>query len=90
MNYSDWLVGLVAAILGTAIFLAGALNWEQSYRFRPARWIESTYGRGAARTFYVLLGLGLIGLGVAISQGWRFQRAKPRAAVALSGAPRWR
>ena len=90
MNYSDWLVGIVSSVLGLVCLLAGALNWAESYRFRPARWIEAAYGRAAARTFYVLLGLGLIALGVAISQGWGFNRAKARVAGASAGAPVWR
>ena len=79
MMASDLFVGGVASVLGLVILLAGALNWQRSYAYRPARWIEAAYGRGLARVFYVLLGLGLIGLGVAISQGWSFQRSNPRA-----------
>lgn len=76
MNYNDLLVGTVAGALGTMILFAGALNWESAYRYRPARWIEARYGRLPARIFYVLLGMILIGLAIAISQGWGLYRAQ--------------
>jgi ABC-type Fe3+ transport system permease subunit len=76
MNHNDLLVGTVAGVLGVIILLAGALNWESAFRYRPARWIEASYGRVIARVFYVVLGLALIGLGIAISQGWVVNRTR--------------
>lgn len=75
MNYEDWLVGLVSAGLGATLLLAGVLNWEWSFRYRPGRWIESAGGRISARIFYAALGLFLIGLAIAISQGWVLNRS---------------
>lgn len=76
MNYNDLLVGTVAGVIGAITLLAGACNWESAYRYRPARWIEASCGRVPARVFYVLLGLALIGLGIAISQGWGVYRTR--------------
>lgn len=87
MNSTDLFVGSVAGVVGLVILLAGALNWQRSYEYRPARWIEAAYGRNLARAFYVLLGLGLIVLGVAISQGWGFNRSKPGETVWVDFAP---
>ena len=70
MNYNDLLVAAVAISIGLATLLAGVLNWESAYRFRPARWIEASYGRILARLFYAALGLFLVALGAAVSQGW--------------------
>jgi hypothetical protein len=87
-NYEDVLVGLVAAGLGTATLLAGVLNWEWTFQYRPVRWIEAAYGRGPARIFYALLGLTMIGLGLAIFQGWVLFRAAPRSSAAEPRAQR--
>lgn len=76
MNYNDLLVGTVAGVIGAITLLAGVCNWETAYRYRPACWIEASYGRVPARVFYVLLGLALIGLGIAISQGWGVYRTR--------------
>lgn len=65
----DVFVGSVAIGLGLLVCSAAVFNWEWYYRLHKARWIESICGRGGARVFFVILGIGLIVLGVSIATG---------------------
>ena len=70
MVLQDLLVGIVAVAIGIGAMLAAASDRQWCYRLRAARWIESRWGRRAARAFYVLMGLAMIALGVAIALGF--------------------
>lgn len=69
MNFVDLLVGGVSILLGILAIGAALLNWSSSYTLWVARNIVDRLGRGYARVFYALLGVALIGLGVAIALG---------------------
>lgn len=70
MEVQDVFVGAVAIGIGIFALLSGVLNWEWSYRLWKARWVEARFGRRAARAFYVILGLSMIALGIAIAAGF--------------------
>ena len=70
MTYQDLFVGAVAVSLGVLGLLASIRNWELCYQSWKTEWIESLGGRVAVRAVYAMLGLGLIGLGVAIAGGF--------------------
>ena len=70
MISQDLFVGGVAITLGLCMFLVAACNWEWFFSLRKAQWLEKRWGRGGVRCLYAVIGLGLIGLGVAISMGY--------------------
>jgi small neutral amino acid transporter SnatA (MarC family) len=70
MTLQDVFVGAVAVGIGLFALLSAAFNWDWSYQFWTARWVESRFGRRGARVFYVILGLVMIALGVAIATGF--------------------
>jgi hypothetical protein len=70
MAVQDVFVGVVAIGIGLFALLAAIFNWDWSYRLWKARWVEARFGRRGARVFYVILGLAMIALGVAIAVGF--------------------
>lgn len=84
MTYQDLFVGAVAVALGVLGLLASIRNWELCYRSWKTEWIEALGGRLAVRAVYAMLGLGLIGLGLAIASG--FAPNKSAVSPALSPA----
>lgn len=66
----DCFVGAVSVLLGGFVLTGALFNVEWYYRLKKARRIESWVGRRGARTFYAMLGLGLIALGIAIASGF--------------------
>ncbi len=58
-------------IIAAGLFsLAGAVfDWDWFINSRKARLWVRLFGRGGARIFYALLGLGIAGLGVALATG---------------------
>jgi hypothetical protein len=47
----------------------GIFGWEWFLNSRKARLWVKLFGQGGARVFYVLLGLGIAGLGVGLATG---------------------
>ena len=70
MAMQDVFVGAVAICIGLFALLSAIFNWDWSYRLWKARWAEARFGRRGARVFYVILGLAMIALGVAIAVGF--------------------
>lgn len=71
-GYEDLFVGCAAIALGGFLIGCAAKNSEWFYAMRTARWLQRVLGRGGARIVHTLLGIGLIILGVAIAQGYRW------------------
>jgi hypothetical protein len=69
MAGQDLFVGAVAVAIGVFALGSAIFNWDWSYRLWKARWVESRFGRRGARVFYVMLGVLMITLGVAIAAG---------------------
>jgi hypothetical protein len=67
MGSTTW--GIFMAGAGLFSVLGGALDWDFFINAPKARFFVETLGRGGARAFYVLLGLLLIGGGVAALTG---------------------
>lgn len=70
MNYEQLFVGGISILLGTLALVAGASNREIFFELKKIRWIEGLGGRMLARATYALLGLVMIGLGIAIAMGF--------------------
>lgn len=70
MTYQDLFVGGVAISIGVVGLLASIGNWDLFFQTWKAEWIEARGGRIAVRAVYAMLGLGLIGLGLAIAGGF--------------------
>ncbi len=70
MALQDVFVGAVAVGIGLLAILSAAFNWDWPYQFWTARWVDSRFGRRGARIFYVILGIVMIALGVAIATGF--------------------
>ena len=74
MNFEDVLVGGLSLLLGAVTLLAVATGRDWLYEMRVPRFLKRRYGHGAARVFYVVLGVVLIGLGITVMQGFRLVR----------------
>ncbi len=72
-GYEDWFVGGVAIGLGLALLTGSLLNAQWLYSLRSSRWLEALFARTGARLVHAALGCGLIALGYAIVQGFRWQ-----------------
>jgi small neutral amino acid transporter SnatA (MarC family) len=71
-GHEDLVVGFVAIAIGLFLITTTVRNWSWYYTLRSSRWLESRFTRIGARVLHGLLGLGLIALGLAIAQGWRW------------------
>lgn len=72
-GHEDWFVGAVAIGLGLTLLAGALLNWEWFYTLRSSRWLEALLTRRGARMVHAALGCGLIALGCAIMQGFRWR-----------------
>jgi hypothetical protein len=72
-GYEDAFVGSVAIGLGLALLTGSLLNSQWLYSLRSSRWLEALVARTGARFVHAALGCGLIALGCAIAQGFRWQ-----------------
>jgi len=54
---------------GLFTIVAAAMNWDWFINNRKARLFVALFGRDGARTVYILLGIFLTGLGVAMATG---------------------
>jgi hypothetical protein len=57
---------VVVSIAAVGIFsiLGGALNWRFFMENRKAEFFVRVFGRNGARIFYVLLGVGILGIAI--------------------------
>jgi hypothetical protein len=92
MQWTDVFVGAVSVAIGLWALGSSIFNWESAYRLAKARWFEKRYGRRGARTFYAVLGILMLVLGVAIAAGFgpnRLDREqtnlRPVESIHLSG-----
>lgn len=72
-GHEDLFVGAVAILLGVFMLGSALTNWDWYYSVPTARWLQRRFGRTGARIVHTLLGFGLIVLGLAITQGFRWQ-----------------
>jgi hypothetical protein len=72
-GYEDAFVGSVAIGLGIALLAGSLLNSQRLYALRSSRWLEALFARTGARLVHAVLGCGLIALGCAITQGFRWR-----------------
>ncbi len=56
--------------LGMLSVAAGASNLDVFYQVTKVKWIEACGGRRLARAAYAMIGVTLIGLGIAITMGF--------------------
>lgn len=77
MPGEELFVGGVAIVLGLLTVITAAADWDWYYQRRLGRWIESRWGRTAARACFGTLGLILIGLGIAIAIGFGPNKSNP-------------
>ena len=71
MTGDQLLVGIITIMLAAGAFAAALGPWNWPYRFKLPNVIASRYGKHAARTFYIVAGVGLMLLGFAILSGIR-------------------
>ncbi|MGK7878734.1 MAG: immunity 17 family protein [Crocosphaera sp.] len=57
------MAGLFVIVAGVFSLCGAILNWDWYMNHRKARFLVKILGRGGARVFYGVLGLGLIILG---------------------------
>lgn len=72
-GHEDWFVGSVAIGLGLVLLIGSLLNAPWFYALRSSRWLEALFARTGARIVHAALGCGLIALGCAIVQGFRWR-----------------
>ena len=72
----DLFVGTVAMGIGVFALMAAFSNREWFFQLRKAQWIDSRWGRTAARRCYAGLGLAMLLLGVLLAGG-SFSRGTP-------------
>lgn len=70
MIHEQLFVGGISIALGVLAIAAGASNLDVCFQLKKIQWIESRGGRGLARVTYAMLGVTLIGLGIAIAMGF--------------------
>ena len=70
MNHEQLFVGGTAIALGLVSVAAGISNQDVFFQLTKIKWIEALGGRPLARAAYALIGLTLIGLGIAIAMGF--------------------
>jgi len=63
-------VGGTSIALGAISIAASASNHEAFFQLTKIKWIEMRGGRSLARAIYALIGVTLVGLGVAIAMGF--------------------
>lgn len=87
--YADWFVGGVACILGLVILLAVWTGYARVYELAKVRWAQHQFGHTATKVMLYLLGLALIGLGIAICMGWKIHwEDKPLSRLFCHGVAR--
>ena len=69
MNRQDLFVAGLAMIVGILCLIAAFGNSDLFYRLHKIQWIESRWGRGTARFFYMVLGGCMFVLAVYIGAG---------------------
>lgn len=72
-SYADVFVGSMAIALGLTLLVAAVSNWSWFYTLRSSRWLEAVLAHTGARIAHAVMGSGLIALGWAIMQGFRWQ-----------------
>lgn len=70
MGPSEYFILVLFIALGTFSIVAAALNLDWYFKTAAALTFVNWLGRTGARLFYVLLGLALIGCGVAGLMFW--------------------
>jgi len=70
MNHEQFFVGGTSIALGVLSLAAGASNRDAFFQFTKIKWIETRGGRTLARATYAIVGVTLIGLGIAIAMGF--------------------
>ncbi len=70
MTHEQLFVGGTAIALGVLSVTAGASNLDVFFQMTKIRWIETCGGRTLARATYAMIGVTLIGLGIAIAMGF--------------------
>jgi len=61
------MVGILVILAGLFSILGAVMNWDWFIYSRKARFFVSILGRTGARVFYVILGVVLVGIGIATS-----------------------
>mgnify|MGYP006966876820 CR=1 FL=1 len=79
MTTEQIFVGGIAIAIGLLSVVAGASNLDIFFQAKRFKWIETRGGRPIARALYAMIGVTLIGLGVAIAMGFA-----PNASVTSS------
>ena len=67
MTPQDWFVATAAVGVGVFLVSASFCNTEWCYEMSAAQSIEGRWGRSAARGYYAILGVAMIGVGVYIA-----------------------
>ncbi len=70
MSSEQIFVGGAAIALGLLSVAAGASNLDIFFRAAKMKWVEARGGRVLARALYAMIGLTLIGLGIAVAMGF--------------------
>ena len=70
MNPSDVFVGTLATLIGGLVFSSALMNWDWFFQLRKAKFLDDRWGRTRSRLLFAGIGIGLIGLGIAIACGW--------------------
>ena len=62
-------LGILFVAIGVFTVLGGVFNWDWYMNYPKARFMTSLMGRGGARVFYIIFGLGVIAFGVHFTAG---------------------
>lgn len=71
LGYADWIVGGASILVGLATCYCVATSFAPFYELPKVRWLTSILGKTATIALLVVLGIALVILGIAITQGWK-------------------
>ncbi len=71
LGYADWIVGGASILVGLALCFGVVAATEYLFELPKVRWLGQRIGHNATRALLVVLGIALVILGIAITQGWK-------------------
>lgn len=87
LGYADWIVGSVALVLGVTLCWSAVQVSPWLFALPKVQWLERRLGNRAAQAILLVIGLVMIGLGIAIAAGWKVNWPSDRHTTLLRIEP---